>query len=420
MNRPKRMSRRRPEREEQRRPLSQIGGTIETVGPSAHDRALAERSLDVQPDEQAARAHVHGFHSYPARVDPRTARRLIEELSPEGGTILDPFCGSGTVLVEGRLAGRRALGVDANPLAVELAWLKARGTTAEERASIVRAAHRVTDYAEDRRARRAGSSRRYGPEDTSLFDPHVLLELDSLKGAISNEIDSELRRVLFLVLSSILIKVSRRTGDSAKLLAPKRLASGFTIRLFLGKAEELARRLAAFSAMLPRGAPMPAVRLGDARLLEGVPDRSVQAIVTSPPYAGTYDYLEHHQARLRWLDIEATPFAETEIGARRHFQARPFREAIERWDDELLAALSAMRRVLAPSGAAALILGDSAAGARPILADESVRKLAPRAGLEVTAIASQERRHFHAPTTAAFSRAPRREHAIVLRAWRGR
>lgn len=407
-------AKRRPEAG-RRRALTQIGGPIETSGPSDHDRGIVERALDVHPDEHAARAHVHGFHSYPARVDPRTARRLVEDLTPPSGSVLDPFCGSGTVLVEARLAGRRALGVDANPLAVELAWLKVRGTAAQERSQILGAAHKITDFAEDRRARRAGASRRYGPEDTALFDPHVLLELDSLKTALSQVGDKEIRRVLSLVLSSILIKVSRRTGDSAKLLAPKRLASGFTIRLFLGKAEELVRRLAAYSAMLPREAPAPAVRLGDARSLDGVPDRSIDAIVTSPPYAGTYDYLEHHQTRLRWLDIEPTTFAESEIGARRHFQARPFREAIERWDQELLASLSAMRRVLAPQGAAVLVIGDSAVSSRPILADESVRKLAPRAGLSVTAVASQDRQHFHAPTTAAFSRAPRREHAILVR-----
>ena len=32
-------------------------------------------------------------------------------------TVLDPFCGTGTVLLEAVLSGRTALGADANPLA---------------------------------------------------------------------------------------------------------------------------------------------------------------------------------------------------------------------------------------------------------------------------------------------------------------
>ncbi|MEM3661053.1 MAG: DNA methyltransferase [Thermoproteota archaeon] len=44
----------------------------------------------------------HGLHEYPARMIPQIAQRLINRYSPEGGKILDPFCGSGTVLVEAR------------------------------------------------------------------------------------------------------------------------------------------------------------------------------------------------------------------------------------------------------------------------------------------------------------------------------
>jgi tRNA G10 N-methylase Trm11 len=40
----------------------------------------------------------------------------------EGGQLLlDPFCGSGTSLVEARLAGLAAVGIDLNPFAVLLA-----------------------------------------------------------------------------------------------------------------------------------------------------------------------------------------------------------------------------------------------------------------------------------------------------------
>lgn len=67
----------------------------------------------------------HGFHDYPARMIPQIAQRLIERYAPNSGKILDPFCGSGTTLVEAQLANRRAVGNDINPLAVLLSKVKA-------------------------------------------------------------------------------------------------------------------------------------------------------------------------------------------------------------------------------------------------------------------------------------------------------
>jgi len=76
------------------------------------------------------------------------------------------------------------VGVDANPLAVELAWLKTRGTTSTERAQMIDRARAVALSADERRKRRAGATRRYGSEDVALFDPHVLLELDGLVSSL--------------------------------------------------------------------------------------------------------------------------------------------------------------------------------------------------------------------------------------------
>ena len=77
--------------------------------------------------------------------------------------------------------------------------------------------------------------------------------------------------------------------------------------------------------------------------------------------------------------------------------------------------MSAMSRSLRPSGIAILLIADSVISRHAIFADDLARELAPRANLQVVAIGSQARPHFHQPTARAFSRRPRREHAIVLR-----
>jgi hypothetical protein len=73
---------------------------------------------------ESTKSYTQGFHSYPAMMIPQVAHRLIEEYSQEGDVLLDPFCGSGSVLVEAKITKRYSWGVDLNPLAVLIARVK--------------------------------------------------------------------------------------------------------------------------------------------------------------------------------------------------------------------------------------------------------------------------------------------------------
>lgn len=70
------------------------------------------------------KTHTHCYHIYPAMMIPQVARRLIRTYGRGARLLLDPFCGSGTSLVEVRLAGVNAVGIDINPFAVLLARTK--------------------------------------------------------------------------------------------------------------------------------------------------------------------------------------------------------------------------------------------------------------------------------------------------------
>jgi DNA modification methylase len=392
-----------------------VGGAVRVVGGNPREREALTRALDVSSDEESTLLHVHGFHSYPARLHPASARGLVEAFSPWGGVVLDPFCGSGTVLVEARALGRKTTGVDANPLAIELSWLKtmAPGEAFVER--IEATARTVAERADARRKTKAGATRRYPEEDVALFDPHVLLELDGLRDAISRVEETPLRRTLLLVLSASLTKFSKRGGDTASHEAQKRIASGYPIRFFVKKAHELEQRLRDYAALLPPRAPFPRLTLGDARKLVGVRPRSVDLVLSSPPYPGVYDYVEQHRARLRWLGLSARHFENAEIGARRHARAVSYDAALGRWQREFGAVLAQLERVLAPKGSALLVLSDSVLAGRAVYADDVVADLARRVGLVVVARAAQERPHFHAPTANAFRKRQRAEHVLLLR-----
>lgn len=410
----------------ERRSLSHVGGQVHLRGDREAGRLLAS-ALDVASalvDESESQAHVHGFHSYPARMHPHTARGLIEAFSRHDDAVLDPFCGSGTVLVEARLAGRFAAGVDANPLAVRLARLKATATTEQDREMLVKWATNIAATADSRRLARAGASRRYPNVDVALFDPHVLLELDGLRVGLEgfaprSPQEAWAKDALWLVLSAILTKVSRRTSDTSETEAPRRLFAGYVAKLFLRKAEELAERLAEIGDQLAESSGLW-IEEGDARELDGIDDGAVALTVTSPPYAGVYDYVAHHEARIRWLGLDARPFRAREIGARERLSEVEPAAGRAVWDDELAAVLRAIRRVTRDRGLAVLLLADSVVGGTALYADDAVDALAPPEGFELVAIASQSRPHFHAKTQSAFAARPRAEHALLLQAVRSR
>jgi hypothetical protein len=300
-------------------------------------------------------------------MHPELARALVEGLSHPGERVLDPFCGSGTVLVEAMAAGRRALGVDLNPLAARLAGFKARPWQPERAEAIARGARAV--------AERAPRTRHAAPAgEQPFFEPHVLPELGRLRGEILRLPPGEAREGLELVLSAILVKLSRQASDTRRELVRKQLAPGFATRLFVRKAEELVARLCELAARLPQGATAAEVHAGDARRLHGIGASTVALVITSPPYGGAFDYVAHHERRARWLGLDLSPLRRGEIGARR---ARADRRA---FSEDTVAWLRASARCLRPGGRAAVVTGD-----------ELVSERASAAGLRFVAAASQPR-----------------------------
>ncbi|HWU89627.1 MAG TPA: DNA methyltransferase, partial [Kofleriaceae bacterium] len=126
-------------------------GRISAGGaPDAADALVAALRAPAT-DHEVAESLTHPFHSYPARLHPATARVLVELVGAGGRgggrggpVIVDPFCGSGTTLVEIRAAGLRAIGVDLNPLAVLVARAKTWTVPARRRKALRDAGHAIS------------------------------------------------------------------------------------------------------------------------------------------------------------------------------------------------------------------------------------------------------------------------------------
>ncbi len=79
-------------------------------------------------------AYTHGFHKYPAKFIPHIPKWAINKYlaGQTSKTILDPFCGSGTTLAEGILAGHNVIGIDIDPLSCLIAKVKTTNVNTSE------------------------------------------------------------------------------------------------------------------------------------------------------------------------------------------------------------------------------------------------------------------------------------------------
>jgi hypothetical protein len=426
----------RPKTDRRAFSMPRAGGRIDADGPFAE--ALVAAMREAERDDVVAESLTHPVHAYPARMHPATARALIE-LVMEGrdGILVDPFCGSGTTLVEARAAGVRALGGDLNPLAVKLARAKTWTAPLARRRQLRDAGRAIAAeaLAAGKSARKAGAEAMplRGPAGfdpnarnkrlARWFAPHVRRELERIAGAIDEvrESDEEVATGLEVCLSAVLYKVSSRASDTDPSWVERQVARGQAARLFGQRVEMLCAGLddlAGAPGAMPEVIEMDARGLG-ARLGAG----NASGVVTSPPYAGTYDYAEQHRLRFDFLGLRHRALDEGEIGARRRWdEARAAgapRDAVDRrWRDELADVLAMLEKILAPGARAALLVGDSLAGGRARYADTDLRDALPR-GLALSSWASQDRPMLGGAERRAFEAGgrPKREHiALVVRA----
>ncbi len=405
-------------------------GRIHRDGLTTTATMLVAALEAAQKDRETAETLTHPFHTYPARLHPATAKVLVEFIGAGAGRtqpIVDPFCGSGTVLVEARAAGLRTIGSDLNPLAILIARAKTWTAPPRRRKQLGDAGHSIAaaalaaGKAARRSAAEAAPLRRVAGFDpnarnrrlASWFAPHVRRELEDLASRIDElrADDAELADILTACLSAILYKVSSRTSDTDPTWIDRKVGRGQATRLF---AQRLDLLLAGLDDLAKVHATLPDVFEHDVRKLgDIVPDGSAAGIITSPPYAGTYDYAEHQRLRFDFLGLRHRELDAGELGSRRSFEEDPH-EALRRWKKALTGIVDRITTALAPGRAAAIVIGDSVAKGRALYALDDLRE-ALTGDVVIEAWASQERPMLGNVERRAFGDRPKAEHAVVLR-----
>jgi hypothetical protein len=380
-----------------KRSLSQTGGKVRLAGDPATSEILG-RCLTI--DRKAPLPFTHGFHAYPARMHPETARQVVEAFP--GGKVLDPFMGSGTVALEAVRAGRAFLGFDIVGPALEIAWARTRVWHPDQCRAFEKAALGVAERAWSDSEASELSLPAWTMQEREWYDPHTLREVGALYQRIQIE-DDPFRRLMKVVLSSLLVRLSRQVSDSMVKMdiyhrAKPRHA---TFRWFREKVAELTKGLLQLSSNLYKrkiAFVEPELKREDARQAV-VAKGSADLLLTSPPYAGTYDYTWHQDRRYGIFNSDKAFPVMREIGSRRS-QGRGYVA-------DLKAVLARMSPGMSAAGKMILQIGDGLVGETPVKADEVMPAIAAELGWFVAAGASQHRRDYSGGPD-------RREHLLLL------
>lgn len=263
----------------------------------------AARSEKRQPTRYSA----HGLHEYKGKFNPQTAQALMNLAGLEAGrAVLDPYCGSGTTLLEASHRGAPALGLDVNPLAVLVSRTKAALLSVPADRLDRQLTSALAALGTTRQRETDGDRIRYL---RSWLPPDVLQYVERVD-AVAESLEPPNSTVLRLLVSDLLRDYSLQEPQDLRVrrrrtpLPERPLAS-----VLADRCDFLVTRLAAAQAVLGPRAPDVVVARADVTALPGRPAalgaRDIGAIITSPPYAMALPYIDTQRLSLVWLGLVA-------------------------------------------------------------------------------------------------------------------
>lgn len=245
---------------------------------------------------------------------PQVAHRLLEMFAPTNGLLFDPYCGTGTTLVEGMLKGLNVSGTDLNPLARLISSAK---TALPDLREIERQASALLKSLSRRAASVTPVSQLNGVRRLDFwFKPEVVEKLARLKSFVDGIEDDAVRLFFQVAFSETARESSNTRNEEFKLYRYEagRLEkfSPDVYGLMLSKIERNCRGLANFIEALRPLRRRPSALVYDFDTVGGVPDdalarESVNIIVTSPPYGDSHTtvaYGQYSRLSAAWLGLK--------------------------------------------------------------------------------------------------------------------
>lgn len=350
---------------------------------------------------------MRSLHPFPARMAPQLATAALNVDAATPLTVLDPMCGSGTVLYEAQRAGHLAIGIDSDPLATLLSQAMLRKVDLD---GLLAAGNEVLTQAQ---ANRSSYIPAWPDHETQRFveywfDTSTIHEMHALATSIrSYRGNSSVQRLLWCAFSRMIIVkaggVSRAMDLSHS--RPHRVYSHAPSRPFDRYMREVSFVASRGATLWPadKMAPDAHVFQADARALP-IRNASVDCVVTSPPYLNAIDYIRTSKFTLVWMGypisnlgkirsalvgadsgrgaVFSDRLPETRFGTICDLETR-YQGIVARYVNDILAVVGEIARVLRQNGTISLVIGNCAMRGVYIENAEIVKWAMEQTGIEV-------------------------------------
>ncbi|RKU38283.1 DNA methyltransferase [Candidatus Poribacteria bacterium] len=255
--------------------------------------------------------YTHCFHAYPAMMIPQIARKLLKAYGTEGGWLLDPYCGTGTSLVEASLFGMHSVGCDINPLVRLIATAK---STPVCLSILDETLSRLNDHLFQIEFRKGEGPDAPVPNILNLaywFSEDVIKSLAYLRNWVENVEDKTVRNFILVAFSETVREVSyTRNGEFKLYRMPAKKLEGFNPDVFGIFGKKLSRNRAGLAAFLEKRKNVEASVSG-ANTVQGElpmprPLGGYDLVITSPPYGDsqtTVAYGQFSRLSAEWIGL---------------------------------------------------------------------------------------------------------------------
>jgi|ERR687890_1763979 hypothetical protein len=322
-------------------------------------------TLDWELEDANTRYYTHGYHPYSSKYIPQIPNQLISKFTEKNDLVLDTFMGSGTTLVESKILGRNAIGIDVNPLACLISKVK---TTTIKKSELVEISKILISLKEDILDLRGNTtafnngekkaiidnsiSKTLHPNIVKWYHQNVIHELLTIKSRIDTVENKDVKDFLLVSLSSILRGVSNATSGFGNLMINKQAFPKTRIyEKFVIVVRDMLKSMSEFN----KEATNSDIRIinHDSRRIEFIDDETIDFICTHPPYMAAVPYAEYQKLSLWWLGFSQYELEKRLIGGRRSRADTP-----DRFFHDINMALMEMNRVLRKKKYCCIIIGN--------------------------------------------------------------
>jgi len=262
--------------------------------------------------------YTHSFHIYPAMMIPQIARELIQRYGNYGDLLFDPYCGTGTSLVEAKLIGMNAIGTDINPTARMIALSK---TTDYDIETLQEEIKSFLDGLEKKMEKILDYSKFDEPNFVSWerlgdwFPKKTISEISVALQKIEKIKDQNIQLFLKVALSECLRLVSyQRNGEFKLYRIPQDKRLDYYEPLFPKFESRIERNLIGYKQYKDAQNHDSLTEIYDFNTVnesgEDYFDSAVNLVVTSPPYGDsgtTVAYAQFSWLSNSWLGLDEKP-----------------------------------------------------------------------------------------------------------------